>query len=66
MQSDPIILMAVIYGFFVIIGAMAYSIATAESPSSQSNLPDAFLRVLAGNPNLNLHAGSQLAQTIKL
>jgi hypothetical protein len=34
-----------------------YLIATAESPSSQFNLPDAFLRVLAGNPNLKLHAG---------
>jgi hypothetical protein len=34
-----------------------YLIATPETPVSQVNLPDGFLRVLASNPNLRLHAG---------
>ena len=34
-----------------------YLIVTSEYPAKQANLPDAFLRTLASNPNLKLHTG---------
>ncbi len=66
MQPSPIIWLPIIHGLFVIIGAMVYSIATTKSPSSQFNLPDAFLRVLAGIPTSICTRAAQLARTIKL
>ncbi len=37
-----------------------YLIITSEPLASQVNLPDGFLRVLASNPNLRLHAGGDI------